>query len=83
MLFCLFFSLDVRGKHVGGGKPWSAEKPFGKRAYFQSTSEPARLIVEGAKISDQGIYRCRVDFRNSPSREARLNLNITGRQKEN
>ncbi|ODM99242.1 Nephrin [Orchesella cincta] len=69
--------LDVRGRPPGTGKKWSADKPFGKRAHFQHTSEPAKLIVESAKETDQGIYRCRVDFRNSPSREVRMNLTIT------
>jgi hypothetical protein len=71
-------SLDVRGKHFSAAKHWSAEVPFGKRGHFQTTSEPARLIVEPVRLEDQGIYRCRVDFRNSPSRETRLNLTITG-----
>lgn len=73
------YSLDVRGKHFSAAKHWSAEIPFGKRGHFQTTSEPARLIVEPVKVEDQGIYRCRVDFRNSPSRETRLNLTIIGK----
>jgi len=71
-------SLDVRGKHFSQAKHWSADSPFGKQGHFQTTSEPARLIVEPVKLDYQGIYRCRVDFRNSPSRETRLNLTVTG-----
>ncbi|OXA60409.1 Tyrosine-protein phosphatase 4 [Folsomia candida] len=70
------YSLDVRGKHFSAAKHWSADVPFGKRGHFQTTSEPARLIVEPVKVEDQGVYRCRVDFRNSPSRESRLNLTV-------
>ncbi|CAG7817926.1 unnamed protein product, partial [Allacma fusca] len=70
------YSFDVRGKPFSGAKRWSADVPFGKRAHFQTSSEVAKLAVEDSKLSDQGIYRCRVDFRNSPSRETRLNLTI-------
>jgi len=74
-----FHSLDVRGKPFQAAKHWSAETPFGKRAHFRTVSEPARLVVDEVKVADQGVYRCRVDFRNSPSRETRLNLTIAGR----
>ena len=73
-----FHSLDVRGKPFTGAKHWSAEAPFGKRAHFRTVSEPAKLVVDEVKVEDQGVYRCRVDFRNSPSRETRLNLTIAG-----
>ena len=56
-------SLDIRGKLSSGAKHWTADVPFGKRAHFRTVSEPAKLVVEGVRVSDQGIYRCRVDFR--------------------
>lgn len=68
----------MRGKPFSGAKHWSAQIPFGKRAHFRTVSEPARLVIDDVVISDGGVYRCRVDFRNSPSRETRLNLTITG-----
>jgi hypothetical protein len=36
------------------------------------------LIINGTTLADEGIYRCRVDFKNSPARHFRVQLNVTG-----
>lgn len=36
------------------------------KGHFQTTSEPARLIVEPVKVEDQGVYRyVGLNFRNN------------------
>ncbi|GLH02172.1 Uncharacterized protein GBIM_08211 [Gryllus bimaculatus] len=67
---------DVRGRQYGQAKMWSSPKAFGKRAYFRTASTPAQLLVEDVKLADEGVYRCRVDFRNSPTRNQKINLTV-------
>ncbi|VVC86489.1 unnamed protein product [Leptidea sinapis] len=67
---------DVRGRTVYQPKLWSSPNGFGSRAYFRATATPATLLVDGVTSSDSGIYRCRVDFKNSPTRNLRINFTV-------
>lgn len=49
---------------------------FGTRAFFRSTSHPAQLLVDDIKLTDEGLYRCRVDFRNTPTRNLKINFTV-------
>ncbi|GLG98678.1 Uncharacterized protein GBIM_05287 [Gryllus bimaculatus] len=69
-------SFDVRGKPLSQARHWSAPKPFGNRAYFRTVQEPAQLVVEDVRRHDEGVYRCRVDFRNTPTRSFRYRLSV-------
>lgn len=71
-------SFDVRGKPLSQARHWSAPEVFGSRAYFRTVSEPAQLVVEDIRLHDEGVYRCRVDFRNTPTRSFRYNLTVIG-----
>ncbi|XP_030763471.1 nephrin-like [Sitophilus oryzae] len=70
------YSFDVRGKPMSLARHWSAPEVFGTRAYFRTVSEPAQLVIEDIKRHDEGIYRCRVDFRNAQTRSVRYNLTV-------
>ncbi|XP_055848284.1 hemicentin-2 [Episyrphus balteatus] len=70
------YNFDVRGRQYGQAKLWSSPTAFGTRAYFSSTSHPAQLKIDNIKLSDEGVYRCRVDFRNSPTRNLKINLTV-------
>lgn len=78
LIFCCCFSFDVRGKPLAQARHWSAPEVFGSRAYFRTTSEPAQLVVEDIRRHDEGVYRCRVDFRNAQTRSFRYNLTVIG-----
>lgn len=71
-----FHSFDVRGRTIGQAKLWSAPMAFGTRAFFRSTSHPAQLLVDDIKLTDEGLYRCRVDFRNTPTRNLKINFTV-------
>jgi hypothetical protein len=71
-------SFDVRGKPLSQARHWSAPEVFGSRAFFRTLSEPAQLVVEDIRLHDEGVYRCRVDFRNTPTRSFRYNLTVIG-----
>lgn len=81
VFFSSLFSLsfDVRGRQFGQAKTWSAPTVFGLRAFFSTANRPAQLRVDNIKLSDEGMYRCRVDFRNSPTRNLKINLTVIGK----
>ncbi|XP_055586991.1 titin [Uranotaenia lowii] len=70
------YNFDIRGRQVAQARLFSSEKYFGKRAFFRATSHPAQLLVDELKLSDEGVYRCRVDFRNSPTRNVKINFTV-------
>lgn len=76
--FCIS-SFDARGRPIGQAKQWSSPTVFGSRAYFSTANHPAQLKVDNIKLSDEGMYRCRVDFRNSPTRNLKINLTVIGK----
>lgn len=57
---------------------WSSPEVFGSRAHFQTVSEPAHLAINDIRRHDEGVYRCRVDFRNAQTRSFRYNLTVIG-----
>lgn len=73
------FSFDVRGRQFGQAKLWSSPTVFGSRAFFSTASSPAQLKVDNIQLADEGMYRCRVDFRNSPTRNLKINLTVIGK----
>nr|CAD7397894.1 unnamed protein product [Timema poppensis] len=74
------YSLDVRGRSLDQATHWADERTLGGRAFFRVGDEPevgsAHLAVESVREVDGGSYRCRVDFKNSPTRNAIVNLTI-------
>ncbi|CAG4984230.1 unnamed protein product [Colias eurytheme] len=70
------YSYDVRGRTIYQPKLWSSPTGFGTRAYFRATASPATLLVDSVATTDSGVYRCRVDFKNSPTRNLRINFTV-------
>ncbi|CAH1164164.1 unnamed protein product, partial [Phaedon cochleariae] len=67
---------DVRGRAFNKALQWSDPEIFGPRAYFVTVSKPAALTLDGVQLDDEGVYRCRVDFRTSPTRNFAINLTV-------
>lgn len=75
------FSFDARKHQLRDGRHWSDVQVLGARAHFRlaASGEMSRLILTDVRSSDQGLYRCRVDFKSSPTRNANVNLTIAGK----
>lgn len=68
-------SFDVRGRPFQQALNWSDDS-VAPRAHFKTSAKRAALYLEGVQLSDEGVYRCRVDFRNSPTRNFQVNLTV-------
>ena len=84
LLHIVLLTSDVsRGKPPQAGKHWSAEPPFGfgQRARFRVPAAESftALVIKDVTLLDEGVYRCRVDYRNSPTRNMKLNLTVVGK----
>jgi hypothetical protein len=79
-LLCFVPSLDARGRSLDSANHSFISNDLGVRTYFQTSGVyPARLQVNNVGVQDEGVFRCRVDFVNSPTRNFRVNLNIVGK----
>ncbi|XP_043801370.1 hemicentin-2-like isoform X4 [Apis laboriosa] len=71
------YSFDVRGRRqFNNARLWSSPTALGPRAFFITASNPAHLSIDRLETKDEGIYRCRVDFKNSPTRKQKMNLTV-------
>lgn len=71
------YSFDVRGRRpFNDARLWSSPSALGPRAFFITATNPAHLSIDRLQSADEGVYWCRVDFRNSPTRKQRMNLTV-------
>ncbi|XP_063367552.1 hemicentin-1-like [Cydia amplana] len=70
------YSFDVRGRSFNKALQWSDPHSFGPRAYFATVARPAALTLSSVQLDDEGTYRCRVDFKNSPTRNFQIRLTV-------
>ncbi|OTF78122.1 hypothetical protein BLA29_013211, partial [Euroglyphus maynei] len=64
------YSIDARRTStMQRAKHFTGDEMLGSRAYIDLSTRPSSLIIDSVKrmFDDAGEYRCRVDFRRSPS----------------
>ncbi|XP_063595202.1 synaptogenesis protein syg-2-like [Penaeus indicus] len=69
------YSLDSRSVALERGRHWAAND-LGIRAYMMVGRRKTGLFLERVHLEDQGEYRCRVDFLESPTRNLRIKLDV-------
>lgn len=69
------YSLDAR---LNETSHLAVSNDLGTRSYFVMDQDPsrARLKIQEVAAEDEGVFRCRVDFINSPTRNFRVNLTL-------
>jgi hypothetical protein len=75
----LYSSVDAREHQFRTAERWSDENMFANRADFMPDRQPAELGVDNIRKDDAGIYRCRVDFKVSQTRNTKVNLTVIGK----
>ncbi|XP_011504734.1 PREDICTED: hemicentin-2-like [Ceratosolen solmsi marchali] len=71
------YGFDMRnGRQFNDALRWSSPRALGRRAYFITATKPAHLSINELKLKDEGLYRCRVDFVNSPTTNQKINLTV-------
>jgi hypothetical protein len=53
-------SFDVRGRKQEDGRHWSANEPFGNRAFFRAETKPAALIIKDVRLEVSSADALRV-----------------------
>ncbi|XP_038121999.1 nephrin isoform X2 [Culex quinquefasciatus] len=69
------YTYDARDPQREGSHRTS-NTSFDGRANFHPRRTPAYLEIRQTKSSDSGVYRCRVDFHKSPTRNTRVQLSV-------
>ena len=63
-------------------KHWSQDPNFGSKAFFRHNVEPAQMIISSVTLKDAGIYKCRIDFKQSPTVTNEVELKIIQESKK-
>ncbi|XP_068219967.1 uncharacterized protein [Palaemon carinicauda] len=58
------------------GTSWADKGVFGGRAHYLAHLSPPVMLIMRASIKDERLYRCRIDFHNSNSRETWVRLRV-------
>lgn len=79
--FELECSIDSRERNIKFGTHSAIANDLGERLFFaidDNNNKNARLQIKNVQDTDGGVYRCRVDFYNSATRNSRINLTLVG-----
>lgn len=69
-------SVDLRARPLEQAKHWKNERLASRAQFDTSAASSAAFMLSNVSEDDDGIYRCRVDFRHTPTRHVRYQLNV-------
>ncbi|XP_033251075.1 uncharacterized protein LOC117190098 isoform X2 [Drosophila miranda] len=70
------YTFDARGRPLHQAIPWADDTVFNKKAHFHYDTNPPALRIKNIQTVDAGLYKCRVDFNKSPTRNWRINVTV-------
>lgn len=70
------YTFDARGRSLQQAIPWADEDVLKNKAQFLYETNPPALKIKKVQITDAGLYKCRVDFHKSPTRNWRVNVTV-------
>ncbi|XP_069952853.1 uncharacterized protein [Cherax quadricarinatus] len=72
------YSYDYRELLAGRPKETKPDvnSTLARRTSFRTDTSPAALLIDRVDADDAGVYRCRVDFLLTPTRNMRVNLTV-------
>lgn len=76
--YSFFFSFDTRKSAIENGTHWFDQNFLNGRGRFDARARPAIFAMDAVRITDTGLYRCRVDFQKTPTRNSKVNLTVIG-----
>eukprot|EP00090_Calanus_glacialis_P029736 TRINITY_DN4776_c0_g2_i1.p1 TRINITY_DN4776_c0_g2~~TRINITY_DN4776_c0_g2_i1.p1 ORF type:complete len:861 (-),score=112.71 TRINITY_DN4776_c0_g2_i1:337-2919(-) len=69
------YSLDVMGRALSTASQWADTSSIGRRSTFRTNSDTA-LLIDSITKEDEGMFRCRVDYKNSPTKNVKINFTV-------
>jgi len=69
------YSLDVMGRPLSQAAQWADTSSIGRRSTFRTNFQTA-LLIDSVTQEDEGLYRCRVDYKNSPTKNVKINFTV-------
>ena len=87
LFFSYICSFDMRQKEKG--RHWKDNRTLGNRAFFHYKETGMRsetgamqiassLTIDALIPEDTGFYRCRVDFKEAPTKNTKIHLKLIG-----
>ncbi|XP_068231364.1 neural cell adhesion molecule 2-like [Palaemon carinicauda] len=70
------YRFDGRRQVGGEDSHWADEKVLGTRASIDVSSTPSIFRLSSLTLSDEGLYKCRVDFMFHPTKTTRVRLYV-------
>lgn len=73
------YSFDARDTSLlDTGSHHEGNSSLTGRSHFNTTQRETAFVISNTKGSDNGLYRCRVDFLKSPTRNIKIQLSVIG-----
>lgn len=72
------YTLDSREGALYSAKHFPAAE-VGSRAYFNASGTPSILKIDDIQKEEEGVYRCRVEFKRARTQTADMMLNVIGK----